>query len=110
MGTEFDTVWDLDSTTGYLSCVDSGGNTRYMGIYDNNSGDTSVTPNFRTYKNTTGNTKNQITKFYKLESDGITDPGSTPQPSESPIKDGDQVVIYAPAYNKALSSEKKRQL
>ena len=107
VGTEFDTVWDLDSTTGYLSCVDSGGNTRYMGIYDNNSGDTSVNPNFRTYKNTTGNTKNQITKFYKLESDGITDPGSTPQPSESPIKDGDQVVIYAPAYNKALSSEKK---
>ncbi|WP_143382894.1 S-layer homology domain-containing protein [Flavonifractor sp. An92] len=70
VGTEFDTVWNLDSATGYLSCVDSGGNTRYMGIYDNNNGDTSVNPNFRTYKNTTGNTKNQTTTFYKLEGEG----------------------------------------
>nr|WP_140397529.1 S-layer homology domain-containing protein [Flavonifractor sp. An135] len=70
VGTEFDTVWNLDSATGYLSCVDSGGNTRYMGIYDNNGGDTSINPNFRTYKNTTGNTKNQTTTFYKLEGEG----------------------------------------
>ena len=30
----------------------------------------------------------------------------TPEEPEAPIADGDQVVIYAPAYNKALSSEK----
>ena len=29
VGTEFDTVWNLDSVTEYLSCVDSGGNTRW---------------------------------------------------------------------------------
>lgn len=39
-------------------------------------------------------------KFYKVE-------GSEPAPEpEIPLADGDQVVIYAPAYNKALSSEK----
>ena len=110
VGTEFDTVWDLDSTTGYLSCVDSGGNTRYMGIYDNNSGDTSVNPNFRTYKNITGNTKDQTTTFYKLEG-GTVDPGPDPgggdpdpQPSASPIKDGDSVVFYLPAKNQVMTT------
>ena len=39
-------------------------------------------------------------KFYKVE-------GSEPAPEpEIPLADGDQVVIYAPEYNKALSSEK----
>ena len=70
VGTNSDTVWNLDADSGYLSCVDSGGNTRYMGIYDNNGGNTSVNPNFRTYTNTTGNTKDQTTTFYKLESEG----------------------------------------
>ena len=75
VGTNSDTIWNLDEASGYLSCVDSGGNTRYMGIYDNNGGDTSVNPNFRTYKNTTGNTKDQTTTFYKLEGGSVTPPG-----------------------------------
>ncbi len=64
------TVWSLDSS-GYLKCSDTGNNTRYMGVYDNNGGNTSgITPNFRTYKNTTGNTKNQTLTFYKLSNGG----------------------------------------
>ena len=40
-------------------------------------------------------------KFYK-----VTDAPDTPEPEpEAPIADGEQVVIYAPAYNKALSAE-----
>ena len=184
------TIWNLDNDSGYLCCVDPSENTRYLGVYDNNNGDTSVTPNFRVYKNTTGNTKNQTLTFYKLVG-GSSEPGedtvATPQASPQadsvtsgteitltcatsgadiyytldgtepttssaeysndnkptitgeagetvtlkaiavlgestsavqtitytvraesapPIADGDQVVIYAPAYGKALSSEK----
>ena len=106
VGTNSDTIWNLDEASGYLSCVDSGGNTRYMGIYDNNGGDTSVNPNFRTYKNTTGNTKDQTTTFYKLEGGSVTppDPGEDPQPGESPIKDGDSVVFYMPAEKKVMTT------
>ena len=40
-------------------------------------------------------------KFYK-----VTDAPDTPEPEpEAPIADGDQIIIYAPAYNKALSAE-----
>ncbi len=106
VGTNSDTIWNLDEASGYLSCVDSGGNTRYMGIYDNNGGDTSVNPNFRTYKNTTGNTKDQTTTFYKLEGGSVTppDPGEDPQPGESPIKDGDSVVFYLPAQGQVMTT------
>ncbi len=70
VGDTAETVWNLDAN-GYLACVDMGGNTRYMGVYDNNGGNTSgINPNFRTYKNITGNTKNQETKFYKLNGEG----------------------------------------
>ena len=106
VGTNSDTIWNLDEASRYLSCVDSGGNTRYMGIYDNNGGDTSVNPNFRTYKNTTGNTKDQTTTFYKLEGGSVTppDPGEDPQPGESPIKAGDSVVFYMPAEKKVMTT------
>ena len=67
VGNNNETLWTLDAESGYLSCVDTAGNVRYMGIYDNNGGDTSVNPNFRTYKNTTGNTKDQTTTFYRLD-------------------------------------------
>ena len=52
----------------YLSMVDPNGNVRHIGVYDNNAGDVSkvATPNFRTYKNTTGNIKNQTTTIYKI--------------------------------------------
>ena len=183
------TIWNLDNDSGYLCCMDPSENTRYLGVYDNNNGDTSVTPNFRVYKNTTGNTKNQTLTFYKLvggssepDEDTIATPQASPQAgsvtsdteitltcatadaqiyytldgsepttssaeysndnkptitgeagetvtlkaiavlgestsavqtitytiraeSVTPIADGDQVVIYAPAYNKALSGE-----
>ena len=54
--------------SGYLKMTDPNGNVRYIGVYDNNAGDVSkvATPNFRTYKNTTGNTKNQTTTIYKI--------------------------------------------
>ncbi|MBQ2900172.1 MAG: CehA/McbA family metallohydrolase, partial [Oscillospiraceae bacterium] len=61
-------------------------------------------PNWRVYKNTTGNTKNQVVGFWKLVS-GTTEPVE-PEKPEAPIKDGDNVVIWAPAYGKALSAQK----
>ena len=56
------------STDGYLSLNDSDGSTRYIGVYDNNLGDMSAVSrvNFRCYKNTTTNTKNQTTTLYLL--------------------------------------------
>lgn len=183
VGDNTQTVWSLENGSEYFSCQDTGGNVRYMGVYDNNNGDTSVKPNFRTYKNTTGNTKNQTLQLYKLEGGSgevtVAAPQASPQSgavasgteitltcatsgasiyytldgtdpttsskvysdtakptitanctlkavaikdgvssavqtveytikaeSEAPIAAGDKVVIYAPAYNKALSSEK----
>ena len=49
-------VWALDGN--YLSTQDPSGNTRWLGVYDNNNGDYSAVaePNWRAYKNTTGNT------------------------------------------------------
>ena len=57
--------------------------------------------NWSTYNKGSAATDGQFKlKFYKVE-------GSEPAPEPgAPIKDGDQVVIYAPEYNKALSSEK----
>ena len=54
--------------SGYLKMTDPSGNVRYIGVYDNNGGDVSkvATHNFRCYKNTTGNTKNQVTTIYKI--------------------------------------------
>ncbi len=59
-------VWSLDADSGYLKCADTKNVTRYLGVYDNNNGEAVPKPNFRTYKNTTGNTKNQTLKFYRL--------------------------------------------
>ena len=44
--------------------------------------------------------------FKAVGEGGTTEPGGDPepQPSVSPIADGDQVVIYNPTYNKALST------
>lgn len=56
--------------------------------------------NWSTYNSSSAATDNQFQlAFYKVEED-------TPEPEpDTPIADGDQVVIYNPAYNKALSSE-----
>ena len=67
---------------------------------------------FRAYKNATvnGGYPCDFTLYQYVEGTGSTDPGPgegpDPQPVESPIAQGDRVVIYAPAYLKALSSEK----
>ena len=101
-------VWAIDGN--YLSTADPSGNTRWLGVYANNNGDYSVSPNWRAYNNTTGNTKNQTLGFWKLtdEQGGVTDPVDPEEPvvPAGPIADGDQVVIYAPAYGKALSTAK----
>ncbi len=113
-------VWAIDGN--YLSTADTGGTTRWLGVYDNNNGDYAAvaTPNWRAYKNTTGNTKNQTLGFWKLGGETAVDPSepaesepvvSEPVESEpvtpaGPFAAGDQVVIYAPAYGKALSTVK----
>jgi len=97
-------LWTLDGN--YLKTADVEGTDRWLGVYDNNNGDYSAVenPNWRVYKNTTGNTKNQVVGFWKLVS-GTTEPVE-PEKPEAPIKDGDNVVIWAPAYGKALSTQK----
>lgn len=54
--------------SGYLKMTDPNGNVRYIGVYDNNGGDVSkvATPNIRSYKNYTNNTKDQTTTIYKI--------------------------------------------
>ena len=58
---------EMDAS-GYLKMTDPKGVDRYIGVYDNNGGDTSKvqTPNFRCYNNYTNNTKNQVTTIYKI--------------------------------------------
>ncbi|MBQ6802159.1 MAG: hypothetical protein IJP05_03705, partial [Oscillospiraceae bacterium] len=93
-------VWNLDGN--YLRTSD-GTNNRWLGVYDNNNGDYSVSANWRAYKNTTGNTKNQTVGFWKLG--GGSSAPVEPEEPEAIIADGDY-VIWAPAYNKALSTQK----
>ena len=65
-------VIGYDESMGYLTIVDAAGNTRYIGVYDNNKGDTSavVVPNFRAYKmqenGTVANIGNQTLTIYKI--------------------------------------------
>ena len=109
-------TWTLD-TSGYLKCQDTGGNTRYMGVYDNNGGKDVGTPNFRVYKNTTGNTKNQTLTFYKLNGEiELPDPGEDPGDDPTLEKsyatkltelpgDGDTIIIYNPANSAVMGSQ-----
>lgn len=109
-------TWTLD-TSGYLKCQDTGGNTRYMGVFDNNSGQKVETPNFRVYKNTTGNTKNQTLTFYKLNGEiELPDPGEDPGDDPTLEKsyatkltelpgDGDTVIIYNSANSAVMGSQ-----
>ena len=64
---------------------------------------------FRAYKDATiekqpNSYPCNFTLYKYVEGTGSTDPGSTPQPGESPIKDGDIVALYLPAENLALST------
>lgn len=109
-------TWTLD-TSGYLKCQDTGGNTRYMGVYDNSGGKDVGTPNFRVYKNTTGNTKNQTLTFYKLNGEiELPDPGEDPGDDPTLEKsyatkltelpgDGDIVIIYNSANSAVMGSQ-----
>ena len=61
---------------------------------------------FRYYKSSTYTGQQPVT-LYKLDGEGsTTDPGEDPdpQPSESPIKDGDSVVFYLPAKNQVMTT------
>lgn len=59
--------------------------------------------NWSTYNSSNAATDDQFQlSFYKVDSDV---PGPDPSEPEAPIADGDKVVIYNPAYNKALSAE-----
>ena len=99
-------VWAIDGN--YLSTADTGGTTRWLGVYDNNNGDyTAVaTPNWRAYKNTTGNTKNQTLGFWKLGGEAAVDPSEPSEPVETEpvelptytvsdtVAAGDVVLLY----------------
>ena len=89
------TVWSLAEGSEYFSCEDTGGNTRYMGVYDNNNGDTSVTPNFRVYKNTTGNTKDQTLQLYRLEGGSGEAAVAAPQasPQAGAVVSGTEITL-----------------
>ena len=59
--------------------------------------------NWSTYNSSNAATDNQFQlSFYKVDGDV---PEPDPSEPEAPIADGDTVVIYNPAYNKALSAE-----
>ena len=89
VGTNDNKYWVVDADTGYLKHVAQG---RYLGVY-------TTKPDWRAYTNTTGNTAGQTLTFWKQ--------GGAEEEPEVPtgIADGDY-VIWAPAYNKALSSVK----
>ena len=62
---------------------------------------------FRYYKSSSYTNQKAVT-LYKAEDTSSGGGSETPDPEvpTAPIKDGDKVVIYAPAYNKALSATK----
>ncbi len=88
-------VWAIDGN--YLSSSD-GTQTRWLGVYDNNNGDYSAvaTPNWRAYKNTTGNTKNQVLGLYKLEGTAeVPNPTDPTEPSEpAPTEPAERIATY----------------
>ena len=86
--------WELIDLGDGLYNVRNTGRGNYMEWYDQYS-------NWSTYNSSSAATDGQFQlSFCKV--DGSVTPDPEP---EAPIADGDQVVIYAPAYNKALSSE-----
>ena len=91
-------LWKI--TNNYLSSSD-GTNTRYLGVYLD-------TPDWRCYKNTTGNTSGQTLKFWKLE-----DGGEPAQPEEvlaqldkftTAPENNSKVVIYYPGDGVVLTT------
>jgi hypothetical protein len=95
-------AWSLDEASGYLKVTDPSGNTRYLGVYDNNNGAAIEIPNFRTYKNTTGNTKNQTIAFYKLSAGEASAQPTAPSKAATPtalpaggtVQPGGQIALF----------------
>ena len=99
-------TWAVNFTDGAFRFLGTGSDT--VTLASNKSSENK----FRAYKNTTINAgyPYDFTLYQYVEGTGSTDPdpGEDPgsEPAESPIADGDRVVIYNPTYMKALSSEK----
>ena len=91
--------WELIDLGGGLYNVKNTVRGNYMEWYAQYS-------NWSTYDSSSADTDGQYQlSFYVLEDDPNPDPDPGPDPEPvSPIADGDRVVIYAPAYNKALSA------
>ena len=95
-------VWNQVTTENgtYLSAADSDSAFRYLGIYS--------ATDWRCYKNTTGNIKDQTVGFWKL-SGTVETGGDEPEPvllskyTEAP-GEGDKLVIHHPGSNMALTA------
>ena len=97
-------TWAISFENGAFRFLGTGADTVTLAS-NKNSGN-----KFRAYKNTTINAGYpcDFTLYQYAEGTGSTEPGGgdpDPEPIVSPIAGGDQVVIYNPAYAKALSSE-----
>ncbi|MBQ6293600.1 MAG: hypothetical protein IJK77_07015 [Lachnospiraceae bacterium] len=80
-GSRIDTkvsVWTLDGN--YLKSADKNNNTRWLGVYLDK-------PDWRAYKNTTGNTAGQTVSFWKLD-DGSS--GSSEDTTEAPSSSSEE--------------------
>ena len=87
--------WELVDLGDGLYNLKNAGRGNYMEWYAQYS-------NWSTYNSSSAATDGQFQISFYVVPEG----SDTPDEPEAPIADGDQVVIYAPAYNKALSSEK----
>ena len=92
LGAEYD-KWVLEEAADGCWYVKNTGRDAYIEWYADKN-------NWSAYYNIASGSEGMFAlKFYQVT-------GDTPDPTpEPPIADGDQVVIYAPAYNKALSGE-----
>ncbi|MBR4461220.1 MAG: hypothetical protein IKS51_01365, partial [Erysipelotrichaceae bacterium] len=91
-------VWSI--TSNYLTAVDPGSNTRYLGIYTS-------TPNWRCYTSINSNIQNQTLEFWTIKESS----GSEPEPAIAQLnqfttapENGSQLVIYYPEDSMALTT------
>ena len=84
--------WKVDATSGYLFNV---AQKRYVGVYNQQD--------WRSYKTLHDNIAGQTLNFWKLETTPARQSGIVTDLTT--LQDGDTVVIFNPANNKALSSD-----
>ena len=84
--------WKVDATSGYLFNV---AQKRYVGVYNQQD--------WRSYKTLHDNIAGQTLNFWKLETTSARQSGIVTDLTT--LQDGDTVVIFNPANNKALSSD-----